>query len=100
MAKIRKRMIKAVLEQRGKLHEEYGHINGSRLWRAFYTFKSLICLLIGRQGDNDADDVDAMARIDFERESNFEGTFHSWTELAVGYGIFRRWYYDIYENGD
>jgi len=88
-----------ILKQRAKDHENWGL---GPIRKFFYSLKCVICVLINRQRDLWADDeaIDSIACFDFHKwqSQDFCGYAVDWDEVAVGRGIFRRWYFDIYEN--
>jgi len=91
--------IKEVLKQRGKFHDNYSL---NRLQRWFYTLKTVICLLLNRRktlGFEDCIDSMAVWNMTEWQSMDFMGTAYDWTELAVGIGVLKGWYFDIYRNG-
>jgi hypothetical protein len=95
------RAIWHVMRQRGKWHQNYFCME-KRRWRAFYATKTIVCMLICRRRNLYAvsDTIDSMAMFDASTYSTMESMYPQtgWTEVAVGEGVFRRWYYDIYDN--
>ena len=73
-----------------RLHRAVG-----RARRAFYTGKALTCLALGlRSGFLDGD-----CHMDFAVWAVSQGYFgDDWMELAVGDGVFKNWWIDIYSN--
>jgi hypothetical protein len=70
----------------------------SKAEKAFYWFKTLICLLFRIYKDDHNYEEIAMIAYDYHSGSwEFGGT--DWSEIAVGEGIFRNWYYVWYING-
>lgn len=86
---------KEALKQRVKYNE---NIELNRTQRWFYTTKAIICLMIGRQKNlyTTDDKIDSVANWGYWTSLDGGG---NWTELAVGRGVLRNWYYDIYKNG-
>ena len=90
--------IKNVLMQRGKFHDYYS-LNCLQRW--FYTLKTVICLLLNRRKTCGFEDCIAMAvwNITEWQSPDFMSTAYDWTELAVGIGLLKGWYFDIYRDG-
>lgn len=91
--------IKNVLMQRGKFNYEL-----SCLERWFYSLKAVICLVLNRRTNYWAKDcidscIDSMAIWNITEWQSPDGTAYDWTELAVGIGVLKEWYFDIYRNG-
>lgn len=101
-------------DRRDRLYALYAVIRQKMKWqdnwsfnwwqKVFYITKTLICLILDRRRSLWAcsDAVDSMACWSFRSWTSMDivGQAHDWTELAVGYGYFSNWYYDIYSNSD
>lgn len=94
----RSNSIMPALSQRCKHHDNYGL---GVFGRIFYTFKALVCVCLNLQSSLWAENcVDAVAIYHPEQYAGEDGTVYSWTELAVGHGVFSNWHYDIYRNSN
>lgn len=94
--------IEEVLRQRGKFHDCSLDLNCIQRW--FYTLKAVICLLLNRRKNFGFEDIDSMVvmavwNMTEWQSPDFMGTAYDWTELVVGIGIFKEWYFDICRNG-
>lgn len=89
----RRRAVVELLKQRLKGGDE------NRLQRWIYTFKGLVCLLLGRRGPSQSC-VSECAVWNWGTDSceGAPSNAASWTELAIGRGLFRNWHYAIYDN--
>jgi len=87
-----------VIKQRCKPEYDYSI---DRLQRWFYTIKTLICILFNRQGDlwgKDHIDVAILNHRPVYTMDVIGG--YNWICIVVGYGYFKNWYYDKYENSN
>lgn len=70
--------------------------------KVFYVFKTIVCIILNRRRSlwADSNAVDSMACWDFAgwTSPDIIGEACDWTELAVGYGYFKDWHFDIYRN--
>ena len=72
-----------------------------KLWRWWHTFKFTVCYLlrIQKSGYGDPSTVE-VAILDYYPTYNYEfGGGGEWTEIVVGHGIFRNWWFDIFTDG-
>lgn len=79
----------------------WDHNNSRMNWytRAFYWCKTWICLSLSRERKNDSF-LDSLAMLAFDfRRGNWEYGGTDWTEVAIGEGVFRNWWYIVYDNG-
>lgn len=87
-----------VIKQRCKPEYDYS-IN--RLQRWFYTIKTLICILLNRQGDLWGKDHIDVAILNYRPAYTMDVMGgYDWTCIVVGHGYFKNWCYDKYENSD
>jgi hypothetical protein len=63
-------------------------------WKIFYTFKAIICILLQLKCCKKTKSSHWIDSIASWNVSCFEGEY-SWTELQVGRGVFKRWFYRI-----
>lgn len=83
-----------------------GHENYPFRWyhRWFYAFKATVCVILNRRRDMyaDPDAVDTVACLNYHGYTTMDSmsTQHDWHEVAVGYGVFKDWYFDMYGTGD
>lgn len=95
----RQSAVLALLAHRGKHHDNWLFMI-HWYWRWFYSLKALICILLNRLPNdnyrerNYTDEMTGMAMWNwYENGGEYGG--YSWTELIVGYGVFKGWYYRI-----
>jgi hypothetical protein len=89
-----------VLKHRGRGHYNY-YCMAHWYWRWFYTFKTIVCILIGRyRGVEYGTDITEMAMWDFQKGMSWDyGECTDWMGIAVGSTVFHNWYYGIYRDG-
>lgn len=84
------------LQERAKDSQDYNDLYYNR-WKLFYTFKAVVCILLNltytRTDERNDDWVDSIASWNLSKDY-YENEW-SWTELQVGYGVFKNWYYQI-----
>jgi hypothetical protein len=79
----------------------FGSTNFTWLQCVFYWLKTLICLICNwKQKEDTYLDQIQMLAYDSYVSHDYDGPSHRWSELAIGEGVFTRWYYNIYENAD
>lgn len=84
-----------------KHHLVWDYHNRPFTWyqKSFYWLKIFICLLLDLRTKQDSY-LDQIAMIAFDWcKGSYEYGGTDWTEIAVGEGVFRNWYYHIYGNG-
>ena len=65
------------------------------------TIKTLICILFNRQGDLWGKDHIDVAILNHRPAYTMEVMGgYDWNCIVVGYGYFKNWYYDKYENSN
>jgi hypothetical protein len=94
-------LVREVLRGRAKYAD---NLNPGR-WRWACVVKAMIVVLLGRErkehpwDDWHEMDVDAVAAWGERTYTTFDGTFHEWTELQVGWPFWRSWHYHVIETG-
>lgn len=67
----------------------------------FHRFKLLVCLLLAREKhhhwENKTEPMLFMYPYDYYTDY---GTGQGWTSVDVGYGFFKNWYYECYDDGN
>ena len=91
--KLCQREINIALKQR--CNEEVNPLSWAE--RYFYTLKGIICLLLKREKSFCGRDEWLNIAL-YDQWEDDDGN-ENWTEFAVGFGVFREWYYDIYQEG-
>lgn len=89
------KLIKEALFQRCKW-SDLGFI-----MRFLYTLKVFLCIILGNQHDHlDRDEiVKGVARFDHQPIAwHPDPNVHLWTEIAVGTGLFKNWFYEVYSD--
>lgn len=88
-----------------------GNYHLSRIERGFYTFKAIVCIILGLKAKQDRpywymegfgyywEEPIHVAMFDYREYNGAEGTMHDWNELRVGYKFFSDWRCDIEETG-
>jgi hypothetical protein len=100
----------AAIYERAKYHNEWFDLE-HWYWRWFYTAKAIACILLGRDEEyvdckNKCDNchgyhfnriVGQIAHWDVSSHSHPDAPMGAcgWTELSVGRGVFKNWFYEI-----
>lgn len=104
MVELTKRnLIRAILKDRLKFHDNYFAAR-HWWWRWFYSTKSIICVLLGREADlyGDPDAIDSVAFLNLRSVTSMDcmGDVKEWDEVVVFPGVFSGWKYDVISNGN
>lgn len=94
----KRELIKVVWDCKAKTETDWLDVQESAALRLFYTFKAIVCIALGLEGD--VDEYVVMGSYGFKKTYSYnDGPGADWDDLIVGRGLLRDWRYTSRGNG-